>query len=132
MKVKTTIGDTWSERLGKEWPSPKTPPMPLSEKATFKPSRKLRLHLVPWAAITEVAKVMDFGADKHGRYNWMQGGDWSELVDAAMRHLLAWVEGERVDPETGLSHLSHLACNVLMLICCEKNGIGVDDIGGKK
>jgi hypothetical protein len=33
-----------------------------------------------------------------------------------IRHLFAFARGVDKDPETGLSHLAHLGCNVLFLL----------------
>lgn len=32
------------------------------------------------------------------------------------RHISKWKQGEDIDPESGLLHISHAACNALMLI----------------
>ena len=37
-------------------------------------------------------------------------------VDALYRHLLAYIEGNEVDEESGLSHLAHMACNISFLL----------------
>lgn len=57
-----------------------------------------------------VARVMAFGAKKYAAHNWRGGIERSRLVSAALRHILAYNEGEDVDPETGLSHLDHASC----------------------
>jgi hypothetical protein len=53
--------------------------------------------------------------------------DWSRPESAGYRHLTAWSMGENTDPETGLSHLAHAACNMLFLLAYEIRGIGNDD-----
>ena len=88
---------------------------------------KVRLELIPVAALTEVAKVMTFGAKKYSANNWRQGFKWTRLVGSAMRHLMSWAGGEDKDPESGLSHLSHCACCILFLIEHEEKGLGQDD-----
>lgn len=76
---------------------------------------KPRVDLLPFAALTEVAHVMTFGAEKYAPYNW-QGLSVSRLFAAALRHGFAWFRGEDLDPETGRSHLAHMACCVLMAL----------------
>lgn len=76
---------------------------------------KPKMSLVPNLALEEVAKVMTYGAKKYAAYNWMNGFDWTRLTDAAMRHINAFNRGEDVDAESGLSHLAHAACCVMML-----------------
>jgi hypothetical protein len=42
--------------------------------------------------------------------------------------MLAWNDGESVDPETGISHLAHAACNLLFLLDYEaRNMVDFDD-----
>lgn len=76
---------------------------------------KPRMDLLPFAALTEVAHVMTFGAQKYAPYNW-QGLSVSRLFGASLRHLWAWWLGEDDDPETGRPHLAHAACCVLMVL----------------
>lgn len=47
---------------------------------------------------------------QEGTDNWRLGLKQRRLIDAALRHLLAYNDGEDLDPETGLSHLLHLSC----------------------
>lgn len=84
-------------------------------------------HLMPFDALRAVAKVLRTGADKYGSRNWEEGMAWSRLFGACLRHLIAWHEGEKQDPETGYSHLWLAACNVLFLVAYEIRGIGHDD-----
>lgn len=63
---------------------------------------------------------MAFGADKYGRNNWRKGLHYSRLIDAAMRHILAFADGEDSDPETGLSHAAHARCCLGMLLAMPK------------
>jgi hypothetical protein len=83
--------------------------------------------LLPWPALVEVAKVLEHGANKYERYNWLKGMAWSRLYDAALRHLSAWIQGQDCDEETDLSHLSHCACCILFLLTYEVLGLGTDD-----
>lgn len=88
---------------------------------------KLPMSLLPTIALQEVSKVLDFGAKKYDAHNWRKGFVWSRLTDATLRHLLAWKEGEDLDPESGISHLAHAACNLMFLLEFEKTGKGKDD-----
>lgn len=82
--------------------------------------------LLPWDALAEVQKVLDFGAQKYAPRNWERGMDWKRPWNAGMRHMAAWVEGQNKDPETGLSHMAHAACCVLFLLAYELRGAGQD------
>ncbi len=60
--------------------------------------------------LTGVARVLEFGARKYASHNWRGGIERSRLLSAALRHLLAYNEGQDLDPETGLNHLDHASC----------------------
>ena len=89
--------------------------------------KKPMMSLLPPAGLNEVSKVLTFGANKYGAHNWRRGLTYSRLVSATMRHLNSWNSGTDIDPESGISHLAHAACNLLMLIEYEKLGLGKDD-----
>ena len=76
---------------------------------------KIRWDLMPIAPMRDTAMIWTFGADKYGDRNWEQGFDWSGPYASMMRHLQAWFAGEDFDPESGMSHLAHAACNLQML-----------------
>lgn len=88
---------------------------------------KVRLDLLPFDAVTEIAHVLTFGARKYGDRNWEGGFKWGRLLGACLRHLFAWAGGEDVDQETGRSHLAHAGCCILFLLAHELRGIGEDD-----
>ena len=88
---------------------------------------KLGFNLLPWDAVIEIVRVLDYGATKYDARNWEKGMDWSRPESAAYRHLTAWSMGESLDPDTGLSHLAHAACNLLFLLAYAQRGIGHDD-----
>ena len=45
----------------------------------------------------------------------LKGMDWSVPYGCLLRHLDAWYRGEDNDPESGLPHLGHAMCNLVML-----------------
>jgi hypothetical protein len=78
---------------------------------------KTPLGLIPPSAMEQVAWAHKLGADKYGPWNWRKTGVCaSTYVNAILRHLNAWRDGEDLDPESGFSHLAHIACscNILM------------------
>ncbi len=77
---------------------------------------KLKFSLIEADFLTGVADVLTRGAVKYSPGNWklVEGGS-DRYYDALMRHLVAWRAGEKLDPETGLSHQLHIACNVMFL-----------------
>ena len=84
-------------------------------------SGKLRLDLLPFDALEEVAKVLMYGAEKYGAHNWREVDNAKErYTSALLRHLSAIMQGEEVDPESGLKHIAHLACNALFLVSFDR------------
>ncbi len=65
--------------------------------------------------IMELAKLMSKGEAKYGKYNWAKGQQYSTVYDSLNRHLTAFMLGEDMDPESGLSHLIHCASNIMIL-----------------
>ena len=90
-------------------------------------AEKLRYDLVPFDALAEIVKVLNFGATKYAPRNWEAGFDWSRIYAATLRHLTSWWQGEDRDPETGLSHLAHAGCCILFLLAFKIRGAGKDD-----
>lgn len=76
---------------------------------------KVRLDLLPVQPLVDIGQVLTYGAQKYDERNWEKGFAWSRPYAATLRHLFAWWSGEDNDPETGLSHLAHAACEVLFL-----------------
>jgi hypothetical protein len=88
---------------------------------------KSPVNLISRDFICGVADVLAFGAEKYTANNWRNGMEWSRCTAACMRHLTAWNEGEDLDPESGLSHLYHAACNLMFLAEYTERERGVDD-----
>lgn len=76
---------------------------------------KLRWSLLPMEELEEVVKVLDYGATKYAPNNWKKI-DTERYMDALMRHMAAYLQGETEDPETKLHHMAHIACNALFII----------------
>jgi hypothetical protein len=97
---------------------------------------KLPWDLLPYDALAEVVKVLQFGAKKYTARNWEKGIRYSRLYSAAKRHLdgdgnlsKGWWNGETYDKETGINHLAHSICELLFALSFEvrNNRIGLDD-----
>lgn len=82
---------------------------------------KERWDLLPLDGIIEAVKIMTFGAEKYGENTWqsLDNGE-NRYFSALMRHIVAWRLGEKVDIESGISHLAHALVNLLFLIWLEK------------
>lgn len=91
-------------------------------------SLKAPLGLVPPYAMEQTAWVHKLGAEKYGPWNWRETGVCaSTYVNAILRHLNAWRDGESLDPESGITHLAHIACSANILMDAEACGKLQDD-----
>lgn len=79
-------------------------------------SGKLLYNLLPPRELQQVVEVLTIGADKYGVDNWKHCDDTTRYINALMRHLEAYRQGEKLDREDGKHHLAHLACNALFLL----------------
>lgn len=86
-------------------------------------SGKPRLTLVPTQIIFDIAKVREYGNKKYpegGPDNWKKV-EVQRYRDAAFRHFIAYLNDPKgADEESGIKHLSHLACNIAFLCELEK------------
>lgn len=67
-------------------------------------------------ALRDEAAVFEYGAKKYAAWNWAKGMNWSVPIGCFARHALAVIGGEENDPESGLPHRGHMACNLRMLM----------------
>ena len=72
--------------------------------------------LLPFRELREVVDILTFGVKKYAIDNWKKVTPPERYIDAAFRHFTSWIEGEKIDPETGKSHLAHAVCNLLFLM----------------
>jgi Domain of unknown function (DUF5664) len=80
-------------------------------------SGKTDYSLLPLKSLKEVADVLGIGACKYARENWRYVEDRENRYwAAAMRHMISWKEGDKLDDETGKDHLAHALCNIMFLL----------------
>ncbi len=71
---------------------------------------------VPLSVLSEVGMALAEGQYKYGGYNWRVIGVRASVYwDATFRHIKAWWEGEDVDPDSKLSHITK-AISALMVL----------------
>ena len=72
--------------------------------------------------ILGTAKVLTFGAKNYARGNWkkMTEEDRQRIADSLLRHILDYLDGNELDPETNESHLYHASCNLMFLANLDK------------
>ncbi len=134
----------------RHWPCPKhtteaparpaselSPPVPAS--ATIDQGKERQnagkppLHLLPLDGLVLVAWVLAFGSEKYSPRGWEKAAaegvfSWADCVRACLSHLSKLACGQRLDPESGLPHVAHLACNALFLCSMLARRNGKDDL----
>lgn len=88
---------------------------------------KPKWSLVPQSGLLPMVSVLEYGAIKYAPNNWKKGLSITEVCESLKRHLDAFMEGESVDPESGLSHIGHMQCNTLFLGWLMQNRPELDD-----
>ena len=88
---------------------------------------KPELDLIPTTALIAEAAALSYGKQKYGRNNYKKGFEYSRLIAACLRHLMAFKDGEDKDSESGASHLGHARACLAILIDNQATGVGKDD-----
>lgn len=90
--------------------------------------KKPSLSLVPPAALVYIALAMKNGADKYSRANWRENNVIATIyIDAALRHLCSWLDGEECAEDSGVPHLGHALATISILVDALEGGVLVDD-----
>jgi len=89
---------------------------------------KVSYSMIPAPVLAEAALALTEGAFKYGKHNYRGVGvRGSVYYDASLRHLTAWWEGEDIDPESGLSHVTKAIAGLMVLRDCMIRGNFNDD-----
>lgn len=89
---------------------------------------KVPLDLVPSTLSVAAALAFLEGAHKYGAFNWRATGVRASVYLAALqRHMIAWTNGEEMDPDSGLPHLFKAAACIAILIDARECGVLADD-----
>lgn len=114
-----------------DMPDATRPPIPVGKNAPHIDTRyhddgaKLRWSLLPWDAVREVVRVLEYGARKYEAHSWLRLAQGrARYTESLIRHTVSYLGGEVVDPESGLPHMSHIACNALFVCAMHLRGIG--------
>lgn len=71
-------------------------------------------HIAP-EFIIALADLMSESAKKYARWNYAKGQPFTVPYDSLMRHIHSFMAGEDIDPESGKSHLIHVAANAMIM-----------------
>ncbi len=69
--------------------------------------------LVHFDSLLPMVRTLEFGAKKYAPNNWMKPMDKKKILESMMRHLAAIMDGQEIDPETGISHMGNIQCNAM-------------------
>lgn len=68
--------------------------------------------LISRELMVSLARVREFGSNKYEKNNWKKGFKVTRSLAASLRHIFAFLSGETLDPESGLSHLGHAVASI--------------------
>lgn len=104
-----------------------TNPAPTNPKQLYG-DRKVPVQQIPPAALVYLALGFREGARKYGAFNWRKTKVESmTYVGAALRHIMAYLDGEYIDPESGNPHLAHAMCCMAIAADAHEGGFVVDN-----
>lgn len=91
-------------------------------------SKKWPLSFIPAIVAAEVGAGMLEGGCKYSAFNYREAGvRFTVYYDACRRHLDKFIEGEDIDPDSGLSHITKAICSLMVLRDSMIRGNWVDD-----
>lgn len=83
---------------------------------------------IPLEAMWQMGAAFTYGQKKYGKSNFRNGMLVSRQLAAAVRHIYQHLDGETVDPETGVTtHLGHAMASIAMAIYNLKHNTSFDD-----
>ena len=86
------------------------------------------LALIPAPAMLQMAEAFRDGAAKYGAANWRKDPvSASTYVNAALRHIVAWYDGEEVAPDSKVHHLGHAAACLAIILDAQLCGTLLND-----
>lgn len=90
--------------------------------------RKVSISKLPVVALIHGGMAMMDGARKYGPYNWRAKEVYATVyIDAALRHLACYLEGEEFASDSGVHHLGHVIGCCAILLDAQACGKLVDD-----
>jgi hypothetical protein len=90
--------------------------------------KKPPLSTLPMPVLFEVGAAMLEGACKYRRHNYRISGVRASIYfDATMRHLAQWWEGNDIDPDSGINHITKAIASLVVLRDAMMNDKVYDD-----
>lgn len=107
-----------------EVPSVLTDTNPKTKYGKSKPA----IGLIPGPALLYIADAFGDGAKKYGPANWrVDPVSASTYINAALRHIHSWFDGEERAEDSGVHHLGHAAACLAIVLDSQTQGTLVDD-----
>ena len=76
---------------------------------------KPKTSLVHYKSLEPLVRVLEFGADKYGAFNWKKPPETdTQHLESLSRHLFALMDGEEYDNESKMHHIGHIMANAMM------------------
>lgn len=95
-------------------------------------TEKNRLELIEPAFIEGLGAVLTMGAKKYAPNNWKNATeeDRERIKGALLRHIMAYLKGDRLDAESGESHLYHASFGLMVLDYFDRKDDEKDNVAG--
>lgn len=91
-------------------------------------ANKPSLTSVPMNVLMEVSVALMEGSRKYGRHNYRESGAKASVyLDGAFRHLSSWWEGQDIDPDSGVNHITKAIASLIVVRDCMLRGNMEDD-----
>jgi hypothetical protein len=89
---------------------------------------KVPMSVLPAQVILELGLGLFEGDRKYGRSNYRVAGVRASVYyDATMRHLMGWWDGQDIDPDSGLNHITKAITSLIVLRDAMMNDMYSDD-----
>jgi hypothetical protein len=82
----------------------------------MKKQDKPRMDLIPARALLEVGKVLSHGVGKYPEDPTSIGRDLNKEFAALQRHAWRWKSGQKIDHDSGLNAMAHVAARALIAL----------------
>ena len=76
---------------------------------------KLEWSLVDFKSLEIMVQILQetYKKGKYPRDNWKKGMELKDILDSLFRHVVALMDGEEYDQESGRHHIGHILCNCM-------------------
>lgn len=90
--------------------------------------KKIPLQFIPPVAIAYMGIGLGEGAKKYGAYNFRDTSvEYMTYIGATLRHVLAMLDGEDIDPDSGNPHAAHAMASLAILVDQQTRGTITDN-----